>query len=268
MGADRLQKILAAAGVASRRAAEEIILEGRVTVNGRRVTTLGEKADPAVDHVKLDGKLVRPPTRHRYLLLNKPRGVVTTASDPGGRPTVLSILARRIPGRVVPVGRLDADSEGLLLLTDDGALVQKLTHPSGGCRKEYEVKVSGLPDETKLQRLRRGILLDGKRTAPAGIEIFRTTPERSGAGGNAWLRVVLTEGRTRQIRRMMQSVGHPVSKLRRVAIGAVRDVTLLPGDFRDLTELELRALVSPVAVPARRTRPGPRRSARPVRNPR
>ncbi len=251
MGTDRLQKILSAAGVASRRAAEEMILEGRVTVNGQRVTELGAKADPEKDHVKVDGHLVRPVKVHRYLLLNKPRGVVTTASDPGRRPTVISILGRRVPGRVVPVGRLDAESEGLLLLTDDGALVQKLTHPSGGCRKEYEVKVSGVPSPEKLDRLRKGVFLDGKRTAPADVELIRTTPERGGVGGNAWVKVVLGEGRSRQIRRMFLTMGHPVSKLHRVAIGPVRDRALKPGEFRDLSEAEVRALKAPAPNPAK-----------------
>jgi len=262
MPAERLQKLLAAAGVASRRAAEAILLEGRVTVNGQVVTELGTKADIEKDHVKVDGKLLKPPARHRYILVNKPRGLVVTRDDPSGRETVYALLKNRVGEPVVPVGRLDADSEGLLLLTNDGALVHKLTHPSGGCRKEYEVKVSGVPTPAQLERLRRGVTLeDGARTAPATIELTETTPERDGAGGNAWLKVVLGEGRSRQIRRMFALVGHPVSKLRRVAIGPVRDRKLPPGAWRDLAPEEVRALRS---IPPSTTKPvAARRPTRP-----
>jgi 23S rRNA pseudouridine2605 synthase len=256
MPAERLQKLLSAAGIASRRAAEKMILEGRVTVNGKVVTELGTKADPASDHVKVDGKLLRLPSVHRYVLLNKPRGLVVTRDDPEGRPTVFGLLRNRIGERLVAVGRLDTESEGLLLLTNDGALVQKLTHPSGGCRKEYEVKVSGIPTPAQLERLRRGIRLeDGVRTAPAAIELVETTPEKNCAGGNAWLKVALGEGRSRQIRRMFAAVGHPVSKLRRLAIGPIRDRTLPVGAFRDLSPGEVAALraIPPAArrLPAR-----------------
>jgi len=262
MAAERLQKLLSAAGVASRRAAEAMILEGRVTLNGRVVTELGTKADLAKDHVKVDGKLLRLPSVHRYVLLNKPRGFVVTRDDPDGRPTVFSLLRSRIGERLVAVGRLDFDSEGLLLLTNDGALVQKLTHPSGGCRKEYEVKVSGIPTPAQLDRLRRGITLDdGVRTAPSEMEIVGTTPEKEGAGGNAWMRVILGEGRSRQIRRMFAAVGHPVSKLRRVAIGPIRDKGLKPGNFRDLEPEEVAALRAIPAAP-RPARPPRRREPR------
>jgi 23S rRNA pseudouridine2605 synthase len=272
MAAERLQKILSAAGIASRRAAEEIILEGRVTVNGRRVTELGAKADPAKDHVKVDGKLVRLPEQHRYVLLNKPRGIVVTKDDPEGRPTVFTMLSGRVSEKLVPVGRLDTDSEGLLILTNDGALVQKLTHPSGGCRKVYEVKVSGVPSPEQMARLARGVRLpDGVKTAPAELELMETTPEKGGVGGNAWVRVTLGEGRSRQIRRMFDLVGHPVSKLRRVAIGPVRDPKLPPGAFRDLHVDEVRALfaIRAAAGPAPRARkaapapaPAPKRAPR------
>jgi 23S rRNA pseudouridine2605 synthase len=253
--AERLQKLLSAAGIASRRAAEAMILEGRVTVNGERVTRLGTKADLSRDHVKVDGKLVRVSPGRRYILMNKPRGLLVTREDEGGRATVFHLFQRRVGERVVPVGRLDADSEGLLLLTDDGPLVHKLTHPSGGCRKEYDVKVSGVPTPAQLERLRKGIVLDdGVRTAPAAIELLETTPEKNGVGGNAWLRVILVEGRSRQIRRMFDRTGHPVAKLRRVAIGPLRDRALKPGAWRDLTQAEVRALW---AIPAR----GPRADA-------
>ena len=260
MPAERLQKLLAAAGVASRRAAEEIILEGRVTVNGRVVSELGAKADLAKDHVKVDGKLLRAPAHHRYVLVNKPRGFVVTRDDPSGRETVYALLRNRVGEPVVPVGRLDADSEGLLILTTDGALVHKLTHPSGGCRKEYEVKVSGVPTPAQLDRLRRGVTLDdGVRTAPAEIEVKETTPEKEGLGGNAWVKVILGEGRSRQIRRMFALVGHPVSKLRRVAIGPIRDRKLTPGAWRDLAPEEVRALRAIPPAPSRPGRPAGRR---------
>lgn len=261
MPAERLQKLLAAAGVASRRGAEEIILEGRVTVNGRVVTELGTKADPAVDHVKVDGKRLRPAAAPRYILMNKPRGVVVTRDDPQHRPTVYALLGTRVSEPVVPVGRLDFDSEGLLLLTNDGALAFRIAHPSGGCRKEYEVKVSGVPTPAKIARLARGVLLDGVRTAPATVELIDTTPEKDGVGGNAWLKVILGEGRSRQVRRMLESVGHKVSKLRRVAIGPIRDASIPPGGFRDLSREELEALRAAAAAkkPAERPKsPAPR----------
>ena len=257
MPVERLQKLLSAAGIASRRAAEAMILEGRVTLNGKVVTELGTRADLATDHVKVDGKLLRLPTVHRYVLLNKPRGLVVTRDDPEGRPTVFALLRLRVGERLVAVGRLDTESEGLLLLTNDGARVQKLTHPSGGCRKEYEVKVSGIPTPARLDRLRRGITLDdGVKTAPAVIEVVGTTPEKNGVGGNAWLKVVLGEGRSRQIRRMFAQVGHPVSKLRRVAIGPVRDGTLPTGGFRDLTPAEVEALRTLPPAPRPAVPPG------------
>ncbi|MHB8797462.1 MAG: pseudouridine synthase [Thermoanaerobaculia bacterium] len=257
MTAERLQKVLAAAGVASRRAAEELIREGRVTVNGTVVRELGTKADPAVDHVKVDGKRLRPPASHRYILMNKPRGVVVTRDDPQHRPTVYNLLGARVSEPVVPVGRLDFDSEGLLLLTNDGALAYRIAHPSGGCQKEYEVKVSGVPTPARIAKLARGVLLDGTRTAPAKVELVETTPERDGVGGNAWLRVVLGEGRSRQVRRMLESVGHKVSKLRRVAIGPLRDKKIPVGGFRDLSPAEVAALraLEPAARPAPRRKP-------------
>ena len=280
MPSERLQKLLSAAGIASRREAEEMIREGRVSLNGVVVKELGTKADPETDHVKVDGKHLKIREIRQYLLLNKPRGVVVTREDPEGRQTVMGLLGRRVPGRVVPVGRLDLDSEGLLILTDDGDLVQKLTHPSGGCTKEYEVKVAGIPTPAQIARLSRGILLPDERrkTAPAAIELTSTTPEKSGVGGNAWLKVVLMEGRSRQIRRMFDLVGHPVAKLRRVAIGPIRDPKLRPGGFRALSEAEVEALRSLPArprgsaptLPATRkpaARPAPRPAARTARKP-
>jgi 23S rRNA pseudouridine2605 synthase len=241
-GGVRLQKILSAAGLASRRRAEEWIREGRVRVNGR-VATLGERADPDRDSIKVDGRRVRPPTGPRtYVVLNKPRGFVTTTSDPERRDTVLDLIPPRLRRSLRPVGRLDVQTEGLLLLTDDGDLARLVTHPSTGCPKEYLVKVSGQPPEARLERLRRGIRLDGSTTRPCEIERVSATPKRDGSEGNAWLRVTLREGRTRQIRRMFESIGHPVSKLKRVAIGPVRDPRLRPGGFRALSAAEVDAL--------------------------
>ena len=244
MPSARLQKILAEAGLASRRAAEDWIREGRVRVNGR-VAQLGESADPDRDAIRVDGKRVRPPATKTYLLLNKPKGVVTTVSDPEGRRTVLDLLPEGARRRVRPVGRLDVQTEGLLLLTDDGDLAARVAHPRSGCAKEYRVKISGVPGEADLERLRRGIFLDGARTRPCGIERLSTTGSRG--EGNSWLRVVLGEGRSRQIRRMFETIGHSVSKLKRTAIGPIRDDRLPVGAIRRLTPQEIRALARSIA---------------------
>jgi pseudouridine synthase len=177
-----------------------------------------------------------------YLLLNKPKGFVTTVSDPEGRNTVLTLLPGRLRKTVKPVGRLDVQTEGLLLLTDDGDLARLVTHPSTGCPKEYLVKVSGEPAPARLEKLRRGVFLEGERTRPCEIERVSGTPRREGGEGNTWLRVTLREGRSRQIRRMFASIGHPVSKLRRVAIGPVRDERLRPGESRPLRPDEVAGL--------------------------
>ncbi|HEX7251958.1 MAG TPA: pseudouridine synthase [Thermoanaerobaculia bacterium] len=240
MTAIRLQKILAQAGLASRREAESWIREGRVRVNGR-VAQLGDKADLDADSVKLDGHRVRASHRPKaYILLNKPRGYVTTVSDPERRDTVMDLLPDRLRRTVKPVGRLDVQTEGLLLMTDDGELARGVTHPSSGCEKEYRVKVSGVPADGAIERLRRGIVLDGRSTHSCTIERLKTTQRQN--EGNAWFRVVLREGRTRQIRRMFEAIGHPVSKLRRVGIGPIQDERLPVGSFRSLTEAEVRAL--------------------------
>ncbi|MEL7061069.1 MAG: pseudouridine synthase [Acidobacteriota bacterium] len=241
MKEERLQKALAHAGLGSRRQIEEMIREGRVTVNGR-VASVGDRTDLERDAVKVDGKLVTPPAARRHLLVNKPRGVVSTTSDPEGRRTVLDLLPAGARRGLKPVGRLDYDSEGLLLLTDDGDLAHRVAHPSHGCPKTYEVKVRGEPDDRVIDKLRRGIVLAGRRTRPAEIQPFdgpRGTRERT---ANSWWRVRLSEGRTRQIRDMFQRVGHPVQRLRRVAIGTVADPHLAPGEFRDLRPQELDAL--------------------------
>jgi pseudouridine synthase len=236
----RVQKIIADAGLASRREAEEWIREGRVRVNGQPVQ-LGQRADPERDAVRVDGKRVRPRAGAKsYVLLNKPKGYVTTVDDPEGRHTVLDLLPPRVRGIVKPVGRLDVQTEGLLLLTDDGEIARLVTHPSTGCPKEYRVKVSGVPAERALAKLRRGISLDGRPTRAAEIERVSTTAR--GGEGNTWLRVVLREGRTRQIRRMFEAIGHPVSKLKRVAIGPIRDERLAPGAWRPLSRKEVERL--------------------------
>ena len=235
----RLQKILSAAGIASRRAAEEYITQGRVEVNGTTVSELGSKADPDVDEIKVDGRRLKANRRPRYILLYKPKGYITTRSDPQRRPTVIDLLSKGgVREYVYPVGRLDYDSEGLLILTSDGDLAARLTHPRHGVDREYEVKVLGIPDDQKIARLRAGIPLDGKRTQPADVALKRVLPE----GKGAILSLIISEGRNRQIRRMCEAVGHPVSKLKRIRIGPVTDPKIRPGEFRDLDEQEIAAL--------------------------
>lgn len=238
MPAERLQKIIAAAGVASRRKAEELIASGRVQVNGKMVTELGTKADPEQDHIRVDGKLLRGPERYSYIVLNKPKGYVTTVSDPEKRPTVMD-LVRSVRGRVYPVGRLDWASEGLLLLTNDGELANALMKASSNVAKTYVVKVAGQPEEAKLEKLRRGVSIAEKggrrvRTAPARIKLLRE-------GDNPWLEVTIVEGRNRQIRKMFEEVGHHVEKIRRVQYGPLA-LDVPPGEFRSLSLEEVAKL--------------------------
>ena len=239
---ERLQKIIAHAGVASRREAESMIREGRVTVNGRVVTELGSKAEVEKDHVKVDGKLITHKEEHRYIIIYKPKEVMTTVEDPQGRRTVID-LVRGIRERIYPVGRLDYHSEGLVLLTNDGDLAFKVSHPTHGSIKTYHVKVRGVPEERLVDKLRRGITLEGKRTLPCDIERLKTTGKTTDEG-NSWFEVKLREGRTQQIRKMFQAVGHPVSKLRRVAIGPISDPKLTPGVWRELTRQEVKMLAT------------------------
>lgn len=231
MAIERLQKILSRAGVTSRRKAEELIQAGRVTVNGEVMRELGSKADLETDHIKVDGKLVRPPGRLVYLALNKPRACVTTMFDPEGRPKVVDLL-KGIRERVYPVGRLDYHSEGLLLLTNDGDFANLLMKASSGVPKTYWVKVSGPPAEAGLEKLRRGIRLEGRPTAPAKIRLLRAAP-------NPWYEVILIEGRQNQIRRMFAKIGHRVEKLKRVKIGFLELGDLPAGQFRALTPQEV-----------------------------
>ena len=228
---ERLQKILSQAGIASRRASEQLMLEGRVTVNGETIRALGTKADAAHDDIRVDGRRIKVPERHRYLLLNKPRGYVTTRSDPQHRPTVIDLVA---PGEYVyPVGRLDFDSEGLLILTNDGELAARLTHPRHGVARVYEARVLGIPDDRDVARLSRGIVVDGRRTQPADIRRLRDP---------SVLQITLREGRNRQVRKMCEAIGHPVDHLRRIAIGPIRDPKLKPGQWRELTAQEVTRL--------------------------
>jgi len=234
---DRIQKILARAGVASRRKAEELITEGRVTVNGQ-IATLGDKADPDTDSLKVDGKRIQPQSRFHYLLLNKPRAVMSTRSDPGGRPTVMDFVPPAYRKALVPVGRLDFLTEGLLLLTDDGDLAHRVAHPRYGCTKTYEVKVKGQPQDKDLDKLRDGFVLHGRRLAPAAIDSRPLDTDSD----NSWWTVQLNEGRTRQVREMFERIGHPVMKLRRVAIGPLRDSELRLGGIRELSDKEVEQL--------------------------
>jgi 23S rRNA pseudouridine2605 synthase len=254
MQLERLQKIIAHAGFASRREAETMIREGRVTVNGKVITEMGAKADPARDHVKVDGKLITKPEDHRYILLYKPREVMTTVDDPQGRRTVIDLI-KGVRERIYPVGRLDFHSEGLILLTNDGTFANTVAHPKHGSVKTYHVKVRGVPEQRIVEKLERGITIEGKRTLPCEISRMKTTGKGDDEG-NSWYEIKLREGRTRQIRRMFQAVGHPVSKLRRVAIGPLSDPRLTPGDYRELTSKEVKMLVT-MQEPAK---PKPRRA--------
>lgn len=238
MPSERLQKILAAAGVASRRASEEIITAGRVSVNGAIVTELGTKADPKVDDIQVDGKPLKKSRAPLYFMLNKPKGYVTTVSDPEGRATVMDLLPRDID-RVYPVGRLDYGSEGLLLMTNDGDLAQLLMKAGSHVPKTYLVKISGRPTQQDIIRLRAGIsipLEDGRRvkTSPAKIRLAENTP-------NPWYEVILIEGRNRQIRRMFKEVGYDVEKIKRVQLGPLK-LDVEAGKYRSLTIREVAAL--------------------------
>jgi pseudouridine synthase len=248
----RLNKILSGAGVASRRTADQLIRQGRVTVNGRVADALGTRADPAHDDIRVDGRRLRAAPERRYLLMYKPRQVVSTRSDPQRRTTVLDLLARAgIHGYFYPVGRLDYDSEGLLILTNDGEFAERVTHPRYELERTYDVEVEGVPDERDLERLRRGVDLDGRRTKPAQARLLRVA---GGKGGRrAVLELILREGRQRQVRRMCDAIAHPVARLRRTRIGPVSDPRLRPGGVRDLTPAERRALTAAPASPRSRT---------------
>ena len=230
----RLQKIISQAGVTSRRKAEDLIREGRVRINGKTVFELGTKADPDRDTIDVDGKRIEPKQPKISVLLNKPDGYITSLRDPEGRPTVKK-LVDNIPVRLYPVGRLDYHTEGLLILTNDGDLAQQIEHPSHALEKVYLAKVKGVPEENKINKLRNGIVLEGRKTLPAKMKIIETRK-------NAWLEITIREGRQNQIRNMFEEIGHPVLKLKRVAIGSVRDDSLKPGQYRMLKPQEIKVL--------------------------
>jgi len=245
MPMERLQKIIAAAGVASRRKAEELITSGHVQVNGTVITELGTKADPEADHIRVNGKLLQGAQRHVYLLLNKPKGYVTTMSDPEKRPTVMDLI-RGVKGRVYPVGRLDYASEGLLLLTNDGELAHRLMKAASHVPKTYVVKVAGTPTEEALAKLRAGVSIatdEGRRvrTGPASVRAVKEA-------ANPWYEITLIEGRNRQIRRMFEAVGHHVEKIKRVRYGPLA-LDVPPGEFRPLTLKEIERLKSATKTP-------------------
>lgn len=232
---ERLQKVLARAGVASRRQSEELITGGKVVVNGKVVTQLGTKVNADKDKILVNGKLLPPPEKKAYYILNKPRGYVTTLSDERGRKTVLDLLPD-VEERVYPVGRLDYDSEGLLLLTNDGDLTHALTHPRHQVKKTYLVRVAGVPEPEKLQAMARGLQLEDGLTAPADVKLVDIL------NGRALLQISIHEGRNRQVRRMCEHIGYPVLRLRRVCIGPLQLKDLKPGQYRPLTRQEVQEL--------------------------
>lgn len=255
MTEERIQKLLAQAGLGSRRACEEFLTEHRVTVNGK-VVELGAKADPVRDVIKVDGKRVHFEAKRIYLALNKPIGVVTTNADEFGRKTVRELIP--IEGHLYPVGRLDADSEGLVLLTNDGDLANVLTHPRYEHEKEYRVLVEGEPSASTLKAWRNGVLLEGQMTAPAKVEVT------GGDRGLTWVRVTMHEGRKRQIREVAGMLGHPVKYLQRVRVGPIRLINLKPGEWRHLSASEVKLLLALVAPDAPR-RPAKNKVSRPAR---
>jgi len=235
---ERLQKLISQAGISSRRAAENMILAGRVTVNDVVVTELGSKADPDIDRIAVDGKPVRPVASHLYILLNKPAGYMTTLDDPEGRQLVTDLLPG-IKERVYPVGRLDYNTEGLLLLTNDGDWANRLMHPRHEIDKEYHVRVRGKAHKSQIDQLAGGVLIDEKRTAPASVRLIKDGEH------NDWLSITIHEGRNRQIRRMCESVSLSVVRLKRVRYGSLEIGALKPGEYRFLTEAEVSDLLAP-----------------------
>lgn len=248
----RLNKLLSAAGVASRRVADELIAQGRVTINGRIVTALGTKADPEVDQIKVDGRRLKAAPERRYLLLNKPRGVVSTRSDPQRRPTVIDLLTKAgVKGYFYPVGRLDYESEGLILLTNDGAFAEHVTHPRYQLDRTYEARVEGVPDARDLDRLRKGMVIDHRRTAPADVRLLRVVSVKRGQ--QSIIEITIREGRNRQVRRMCDAIAHPVDRLRRIRLGSLEIGRLKVGQIRDLAPAEIKALVAPARSTRTRT---------------
>ena len=259
----RLQKLIAAAGIASRRHAEELITSGKVSVNGKVVTELGLKADPDHDHIKVGGRLINPlleRQQHVYVLLNKPKGYLTSMSDPEERPLVIDLLPKSL-GRLHPVGRLDFNTEGLLLLTTDGELTNIVTSARNKVTKLYRVKVKGTPGDKAIERLRRGVVIDeGERTAPAEVRRLRTS------AANAWFEVKLYEGRNQQIRRMFDAIGHSVVKLMRSQIGSIELGSLRSGEWRHLTSREVAQLKRPASTGRNQSHQTPRARVRAPRH--
>lgn len=237
---ERLQKIIAEMGVASRRKAEELIMEGRVTVNGQPAV-IGMKADPDKDHIKVNGKLLVNPEKKVYFIFNKPRGVVTSLGDPQGRPNIKDFL-KGIKQRVFPVGRLDYDSEGMLMLTNDGGFAHAILHPSKKIPKTYLVKIKGLLEEEDMQLLRSGIKLNRSMTAPAKVKRLRKTEN------NSWLEMTIYEGKKRQIRKMLERVGHPVIRLMRIRINGLEMGNLPPGSYRHITSDEMKRIIRELKI--------------------
>ena len=240
--AERLQKILARAGHGSRRSAETLITAGRVTVNGAVVTQLGTQADPDTDRIEVDGKPLHIATGNVYIVMNKPHGFVTTASDPQGRRTVMELLPPSLPPHVFPIGRLDRDTEGLLLFTDDGEFAHRVAHPRYEIEKEYYALVDGTPSAEALERLRNGVEIEGRRTAPAKVEFTRPPEGYHMRVDHTWLRIVIHEGRKRQVRLMSAAVGHQVRTLVRLRIDGVVLGRLAKGKTRPLADNELAGL--------------------------
>lgn len=250
---ERLQKILARAGLASRRAAEGLVADGRVTVNGSVVREPGSKADPLRDEIRVDGQVLQRPRGHVYLALYKPRGFVSTRRDPEGRPTVMQLVPP-VPG-LFPVGRLDTPTEGLLLLTNDGDFAERATHPRYEVPRVYHAKVHRVPEPATLERLKRGVVVEGERLCADGVRVLE-------AGANAWLEVRLHEGKRHEVRRLLEAVGHKVSKLKRVAYGPVTLKGLATGAYRELTSDEVRRLRAGGERAAGSAAPERRRGAR------
>jgi len=246
----RLQKVIADAGVASRRKAEELITAGRVMVNGQVIRELGTRVDPEKDHVKVDGRHLKPAPPQTFIMLNKPKGVISTLNDPEGRPTIKHLL-HGVSLRIFPVGRLDFDTEGLMLLTNDGEIAQALLHPRYHVPKTYSVKVKGVLSDEQIGQLERGVSLDDGMTAPAMVKKMHKTE------ANSWIEITIHEGRKHQVKRMLEVVGHPVLKLERVRFGPLSLGDLPPGQFRFLTDREANAIRAAV----KRRTAGDRQSA-------
>jgi len=268
---ERLQKIIAAAGIASRRKAEELITAGRVAVNGKVISQLGAKADPERDHIRVDGKLLSAPQQKTYIVLNKPKGYVTTVSDPEGRPTVMDLIRGFGSQRIYPVGRLDWNTEGLLLLTNDGELAARLMNARSHVEKTYMVKVSGKPSEAELAKLRAGVRIAGSNSGGRKMPAIKTAPakikpaqnqDRIKDPPNPWYEVTLIQGRNRQIHRMFEHIGHHVEKIKRIRYGPL-ELDLGPGEFRSLTAGEVAALRRCSAAARDSSRKGKRDDTRP-----